>query len=114
MTDPDFVGGMRVRREVLGDDRVDGSIARLSDFNRPFFDYLTRSVRGQVWSRETVDRRTRSCITLAILTALGCEDEIALHTRWRSAMDCLPKRSRRCCFTRRCTPAYRMPAAPCW
>jgi 4-carboxymuconolactone decarboxylase len=80
VTDPDSARGMRVRREVLGDDRVDASIARLSDFNRPFFDYLTRSVWGQVWSRETVDRRTRSCITLAILTALGREDEIALHT----------------------------------
>jgi len=79
-SDPDFVRGTRVRREVLGDGRVDGSIARLSPFNRPFFDYLTRSVWGQVWSRETLDRRVRSCITLAILTALGREDEIALHT----------------------------------
>ncbi|MGI5132438.1 carboxymuconolactone decarboxylase family protein [Pseudonocardia sp. CA-107938] len=79
-SDPELVRGMRVRREVLGDDQVDGTIARLSPFNRPFFDYLTRSVWGQVWSREALDRRTRSCITLGILTALGREDEIALHT----------------------------------
>lgn len=65
---------------MLGDAQVDASIARSTPFNAAFFDYVTRSVWGQVWGRAGLDRRTRSCITLAILTALGREDEIALHT----------------------------------
>jgi 4-carboxymuconolactone decarboxylase len=71
---------MRVRREVLGDARVDALLARSTQFNAAFFDYVTRSVWGQVWGRDGLDHRTRSCITLGILTALGREDEIALHT----------------------------------
>ncbi len=78
--DVEYEHGMRVRREVLGDARVDASMARSTQFNAAFFDYVTRSVWGQVWARDGLDRRTRSCITLAILTALGREDEIALHT----------------------------------
>ncbi|MGQ4437003.1 MULTISPECIES: carboxymuconolactone decarboxylase family protein [unclassified Streptomyces] len=72
--------GMRVRRSVLGDEFVDASLARRSDFAAAFYDYVTRSVWSEVWGRDGLDRRTRSCITLAILTALGREDEIELHT----------------------------------
>ncbi|MFI5957358.1 carboxymuconolactone decarboxylase family protein [Cryptosporangium sp. NPDC051539] len=71
---------MAVRRQVLGAEYTEASLARRTDFNTPFFDYVTRSVWGEVWARDGLDRRTRSCITLAILTALGCEDEVALHT----------------------------------
>jgi 4-carboxymuconolactone decarboxylase len=73
--------GMRVRREVLGDAHVDRSAARTTDFTAPFQDFITRVAWGDVWTREGLDRRTRSCITLAVLTALGREGELALHVR---------------------------------
>ena len=71
--------GMRVRREVLGDEHVDRAGA--SDFTRPFQDFITRTAWGDVWSREGLDRRTRSMITLTALLALGHGAELRLHVR---------------------------------
>lgn len=71
--------GMRVRREVLGDEYVDGAIARADEFTAPFQEFITRYAWGAVWARDGIDRRSRSMITLAVLCALGCEDEIAMH-----------------------------------
>lgn len=79
--DPQYEAGMRVRREVLGDEHVDRAIAATTDFTAPFQDYITRSAWGSVWTRDGLDRGTRSCITLAILTALGREHEVAMHVR---------------------------------
>jgi 4-carboxymuconolactone decarboxylase len=73
--------GMRVRREVLGDEHVDRAIERTTDFTRDWQDFITRFAWGGVWTREGLDRRTRSAITLAVLTALGRENEIAMHVR---------------------------------
>ena len=73
--------GMNVRREVLGDEHVDRAIASTTDFTAPFQDFITRYAWGSVWARDGLDRRTRSCITLAVLTALGRENEIAMHVR---------------------------------
>jgi 4-carboxymuconolactone decarboxylase len=81
MTDPAYDAGMAVRRAVLGDAHVDGAIARTTEFSAPFQDFITRYAWGGVWAREDLDRRTRSCITLALLTALGREHEIAMHVR---------------------------------
>ena len=75
------VAGMRVRREVRGDAHVDRSAAGTTDFTAPFQDFITRVAWGDVWTRDGLDRRTRSCITLAVLTALGREGELALHVR---------------------------------
>ena len=72
---------MRIRREVLGDAHVDRAIAGSTPFSEPFQDYITRTVWGDVWARPGLDRRTRSAITLAILTALRAEGEIELHVR---------------------------------
>ncbi|GAA5126578.1 4-carboxymuconolactone decarboxylase [Haloechinothrix salitolerans] len=80
MTDS-YADGMAVRREVLGDEHVDRAIAGTTEFTRPFQDYITRAAWGAVWGRDGLDRRTRSCITLAVLTALGCENELAMHVR---------------------------------
>ena len=71
--------GDRVRREVLGDEHVDGVSA--SEFAAPFQAFLTRTAWGEVWSRPELDRRTRSCLTLALLTALRAEHELPLHVR---------------------------------
>ena len=79
--DPRYEAGMRVRREVLGDAHVDRSLEGATDFTRPFQEFITRLAWGDVWTREGLDRRTRSCITLAVLTALGREGELALHVR---------------------------------
>jgi 4-carboxymuconolactone decarboxylase len=81
MGDPVFDAGMTVRREVLGDDHVDRAAGRTTEFTAPFQDFITRYAWGSVWTRDGLDRRTRSCITLAILTALGRENEIAMHVR---------------------------------
>lgn len=80
MTD-DHEAGMRVRREVLGDAHVDGAIAGATDFTRAFQEFITRYAWGGVWTREGLDRRSRSMITLAVLTALGREQELAMHVR---------------------------------
>ena len=81
MADSRKENGMRVRREVLGDAYVDQAVARTTPFTAEFQDFITRVAWGDVWSRPELDRRTRSCITLAVLTALGAEAELALHVR---------------------------------
>ena len=73
--------GMQVRREVLGDDHVDRAVARTTDFTRDFQDFITRYAWGEVWARPGLDRRTRSCITLTALVALGRDDELGVHVR---------------------------------
>jgi 4-carboxymuconolactone decarboxylase len=73
--------GMRVRREVLGDEHVDRAIEKTTPFTAPFQEYITRAAWGDVWTRPGLDRRTRSAITLAALTALHSEGEIAMHVR---------------------------------
>ena len=81
MTDPRYDTGMAVRRDVLGDAHVDHAVATTTSFSEPFQDYITRAAWGDVWSRPGLDRRTRFCITLAVLTTLRCEEELAMHVR---------------------------------
>jgi 4-carboxymuconolactone decarboxylase len=73
--------GLEVRRAVLGDTHVDRAIERTTDFTAPFQEFITRYAWGGVWTRDGLDRRTRSVITLSVLTALGRENEIAMHVR---------------------------------
>jgi len=73
--------GERTRREVLGDEHVDRAMARTSDFTRPFQEFIQRYAWGDVWNRPGLDRRQRSMITLAAVTALGAEKELELHVR---------------------------------
>jgi 3-oxoadipate enol-lactonase/4-carboxymuconolactone decarboxylase len=70
---------MRVRREVLGDDHVDRAIEHTTAFSSDFQDLITRYAWGEIWSRPGLDRRTRSCITLAMLVALDRIEELELH-----------------------------------
>ena len=76
-----YEDGMKVRREVLGDEHVDRAAERTTPLDADFQDFITRYAWGAVWTREGLDRRTRSAITLTALTALGREDELALHLR---------------------------------
>ncbi|MFI5283363.1 MAG: 4-carboxymuconolactone decarboxylase [Candidatus Dormibacterales bacterium] len=73
--------GMKVRREVLGDAHVDGAEAAATPLTAEFQDLLTRYAWGEIWTRPGLDRRTRSCITIAMLVALGRHEELALHMR---------------------------------
>jgi 4-carboxymuconolactone decarboxylase len=79
--DPLYERGMRVRREVLGDDYVDAALERATGFTTDFQDLITRYAWGEIWSRPGLDRRTRSCITLMALMALGRLEELELHVR---------------------------------
>jgi 4-carboxymuconolactone decarboxylase len=73
--------GMRVRREVLGDEHVDRATAGATELTRDFQDLITRYAWGEIWTRPGLDRRTRSCITITALVARGQFDELALHIR---------------------------------
>ena len=73
--------GMTVRRAVLGDAHVDRAVAGTTALTAPFQDLITRYAWGDVWSRPGLDRRTRSMLTLSLLTALGHEHELAMHVR---------------------------------
>ena len=74
-----FRSGIRVRREVLGDDHVDRAIAATDPFTADFQALITRYAWGDVWARPGLDRRTRSCVTLALLSSLGSEEEFEMH-----------------------------------
>jgi 4-carboxymuconolactone decarboxylase len=73
--------GMQTRREVLGADHVDRSLAHASDFSRPMQELVTEYCWGAVWSRPGLDRRTRSLLNIGMLTALGRRDELTIHVR---------------------------------
>jgi 4-carboxymuconolactone decarboxylase len=81
MSDPIHDAGMTVRREVLGDEHVDRAIASTTPFTEAFQEFITRTAWGSVWTREGLDRRTRSAITLALLAGLGHHDELTMHVR---------------------------------
>ena len=73
--------GMRIRREVLGDEHVDRAVKGTTEHTAYFQDFITRYAWGEIWARPGLDLRTRSCITLTALVALGRFDELALHIR---------------------------------
>jgi 4-carboxymuconolactone decarboxylase len=73
--------GLAVRREVLGDAHVDRAIARTDSFTADFQSLITRYAWGEIWRRDGLDRRTRSCITVAMLACLGHHEELAMHVR---------------------------------
>jgi 4-carboxymuconolactone decarboxylase len=73
--------GMRVRREVLGDEHVDRAVAGTTEFTAPFQDLITRYAWGDVWSRPGLTRAERSIITLTALAVLRQEEELAMHVR---------------------------------
>lgn len=76
-----YEAGMRVRREILGDAHVDRVIADTDALTEPFQTFITNTAWADIWDRPGLDRRSRSMITLAILTALRAEGEIAMHVR---------------------------------
>ncbi|SFJ33105.1 4-carboxymuconolactone decarboxylase [Aerobium aerolatum] len=73
--------GMATRRKVLGDAHVNRAEAAKTAFDEPYQDLITEAAWGHVWSRDTISKRERSMITLALLAALGNLEEVAMHTR---------------------------------
>ena len=86
MTDR-YVDGLATRRDVLGDAHVDRALAGTTAFTADFQDLITRYAWGEIWSRPGLDRRTRRCITLAMLATLRSDDELAMHLRAALADD---------------------------
>ncbi|HTN10140.1 MAG TPA: 3-oxoadipate enol-lactonase [Acetobacteraceae bacterium] len=81
-TDPDpYQAGMAVRRAVLGDAHVDRALDALTEVDRDFQQFITRTAWGGVWTRPGLDRRTRSLLTMALMAALGHHEEFKLHVR---------------------------------
>jgi 4-carboxymuconolactone decarboxylase len=76
-----FDRGLKTRREVLGAEYVDASIRNADDFNMPMQEMVTQYCWGDVWNRPGLDRRTRSFLNLAMLTALNRPHELKLHVR---------------------------------
>ena len=76
-----FEKGLQTRREVLGADYVDNAIKSADDFNMPMQDLVTEYCWNEIWNRPGLDRKTRSIINLAMLTALNRPHELKLHVR---------------------------------
>ena len=76
-----FKKGLEVRRDVLGGEYVDGSLARADDFNAVFQQMTTEIAWGMAWTRPGLDRKTRSIINLGMLSALKRGAELRLHLR---------------------------------
>ncbi|TWH36667.1 MULTISPECIES: 4-carboxymuconolactone decarboxylase [unclassified Aminobacter] len=73
--------GMKTRRSVLGNAHVDRAEANKTPFDAPFQELITEAAWGHVWSRDTITKRERSIITIALLAALGNHEEVAMHVR---------------------------------
>ena len=73
--------GVQVRREVMGDTFVDRALNNATEFSQPLQEFVNEHAWGGVWNREGLDRKTRSLITLAALTALKCPQELKGHVR---------------------------------
>ena len=81
MSRPDHDAGMRVRREVLGDEHVDSAAAATTGVTRDFQELITTYAWGGIWTRDGLDRRSRSIVTLTALVAGGHLAELELHLR---------------------------------
>ncbi|AKR55472.1 4-carboxymuconolactone decarboxylase [Devosia sp. H5989] len=78
---PKYARGMATRRSVLGDAHVDATIARRTEFDADFQTFITETAWGDLWSRPAISRRERSMLTIALLAALGHDEEVAMHVR---------------------------------
>jgi len=77
----DFDRGLAMRKQVMGEDFVARAFNGLTDFTAPMQHYITRNAWGDVWQRPGLDLKTRSLITVAMLTALGKQHELRGHVR---------------------------------
>jgi 4-carboxymuconolactone decarboxylase len=92
--DESFSTGMQIRREMFGPAGSDDRYAQTTDFNRPFEEVVTRYCFGDTWSRPGLDRKTRSLITLAALTAMVRPNQVRVHVRGALANGATPEEIR--------------------
>ncbi|QDZ09489.1 4-carboxymuconolactone decarboxylase [Devosia ginsengisoli] len=85
-----FEQGMATRRAVLGNAHVDAATARKSAFDDDFQTFITEGAWGSVWSRPGLSKRERSMLTIALLAALGHDEEVAMHVRATANTGCSP------------------------
>ncbi len=81
MQDDQYHRGLATRREVMGNPFVDRALAGTTPFTQPIQDHISRAAWGDVWQRPGLDRKTRSLVTVAMLTALGKQHELKGHVR---------------------------------
>lgn len=79
--DTQYDKGLATRKQVMGEDFVAKALGNATDFTRPMQQHITRNAWGDVWQREGLDLKTRSLITVAMLTALGKQHELKGHVR---------------------------------
>lgn len=79
--DAEYDKGLATRKQVMGEDFVANAFANATEFTLPMQHYITRNAWGDVWQREGLDRKTRSLVTVAMLTALGKQHELKGHVR---------------------------------
>ena len=81
MKDQQFEDGLKMRKQVMGEDFVEKAFAGATEFTMPLQEFITRNAWGTVWQRDGLDLKTRSLITVAMLTALGRAHELKGHVR---------------------------------
>jgi 4-carboxymuconolactone decarboxylase len=81
LSDPQFDKGLATRKQVMGEDFVARAFAGMTDFTAPIQQHITRAAWGDVWQRPGLDLKTRSIITVALLTAMGKQHELKGHVR---------------------------------
>lgn len=79
--DQQFEDGLRMRKQVMGEDFVEKAFANADEFTMPLQEFVTRNAWGTVWCRDGIDLKTRSLITISMLTALGRAHELKGHLR---------------------------------
>jgi 4-carboxymuconolactone decarboxylase len=79
--DQQFEDGLRMRKQVMGDEFVEKAFANADDYTMPLQEFVTRNAWGTVWCRDGLDLKTRSLITVSMLTALGRAQELKGHLR---------------------------------
>lgn len=79
--DSQYEAGLATRKQVMGDDFVATAFANATPFTQPIQEHITRAAWGDVWQRDGLDLKTRSLITVAMLTALGKQNELKGHVR---------------------------------
>jgi 4-carboxymuconolactone decarboxylase len=93
-SDSTFDRGLRLRHEMFGRAGAEDRLERATDFNRPLEEFVTRHCFGETWSRPGLDRKTRSLVTLAILTALVRPNQLRGHVRGALANGATPEEIR--------------------
>ena len=94
MAEEDYQRGMKVRRQVMGDEFVDRAMDAVTEFTRPVQDYINENCWGSVWARDTLPLKTRSIITIAALAALKASAELKGHVRGALRNGCTPEEIR--------------------